>query len=125
MNTSDFAKTFRSRLEEETSDGFLGRVDMAVYEDQILVSYFNIDKKPGQINFGVDGLNNRAMFEINPMRNGKYKFSTSVWSFDFDWLKEDHRVKRARGKTATPEKVIEYLVKTILNIKEVAIPRLR
>lgn len=121
MDTKEFVEALTSNLETVINTD---RLNSDTYDNQILISYFNVDRKNG-CDFGVDGHNNRAMFQVLPQSNGKYKFSTTVWSFDFEWLEEGHRIKRPRGKSASPEKILDYVTKIIININDVALPRIR
>lgn len=93
MDTKEFVETLTKNLETVINTD---RLNSGTYDNQILINYFNVDRKNG-CDFGVDGLNNRAMFQVLPQRNGKYKFSTTVWSFDFEWLEKGHRIKRPRA----------------------------
>lgn len=93
------------------------------------INFYNVDKVDGQAGGGAVAANNRAMFSVDgfgkeagqPSPRGKVKFKVDVWSFDFDWL--DKKLKRPRGKTAAPAKILDTIVKTVEAIMKLE-PRL-
>jgi hypothetical protein len=81
----------------------------------VIVNFYNVPTTSG----GATAENNRAMFTIEgfgnkegePSPTGKVKLKTSVWSFGH----EPWNVKRPRGMTASPAKVLQRLVTIIRN----------
>lgn len=123
MSSADFCDELKRRLASVAKNKILrckssglGRHDMAI------INFYNVELGVGKTNGGAVAENNRMMLTVDgfgrnegdPSPSGKVKLEMSVWSFSRDpW-----NVKRPRGKTATPEKVLDTVVKIIKDVSK-------
>lgn len=114
-SSAKFCEELKSRLKSKIGDRALrckpsgfGSHEMAI------INFYNVPESKAR---GATGENNRVMFTVDgfgkgegePSPRGKVKLETSVWSFSMSpW-----NMKRPRGKTAAPAKVLDTIVKVI------------
>ena len=89
----------------------------------VIIQFYNVPKVKGRERGGAVAENNRAMITVEgfgrgegePSPKGKVKMEISVWSF----ARREPPMKRPRGKTAAPAKVLDTIVKVIKDVLKI------
>jgi hypothetical protein len=131
MTSDEFIEAVRSRLDigdRQIRFDNVNRYMTPNRYDTIFIHYFNLPEGIGDAGGGAERENNRLMLAVNGFGRGqsepapgKVKVSTSVCH-----LGDPHESRKLalRGKTASPEKMVEYVVNYLNKVARDVPPRL-
>lgn len=91
--------------------GLFAESKSGIKSEQLIVAFYNV---PEGKRSSTNNSNNRALFTVNPTKNGKFKLEALVSYFD----SEKREYIKLRAKTATLDKLASYLAAHISKLSQ-------